>query len=133
MSDGKLKSLRIQTGVVQRLNNELRYYSNEADSLKTKYERLRASRDEACKQSFEVWQDAQKVLPQVVLQLQLAAKELQLILSKEFSGVDVSASAEAAPPELAAVLLARAQLQRAEEAVPALAEAAQPPSSDQEY
>ncbi len=110
--DSKFKSLRIQTGVVHRLNNELRYYSKEADILKHKYEELRS------KQSFEVWQDAQKVLPQVVLQLQIAYKDLVSILTRDFANIDVQS--EIAAPEISAVLLARTQLQRSIEAIPSL-------------
>ena len=120
MADSKLKSLRIQTGVVQRLNNELRYYAKEAEVLKLKYEQLRALQDSSSKQSFEVWQDAHKVLPQVVLQLQVAYKELQLILTKDFANIDVSSTTPS--PEIAAVLLARTQIQRTLDVVPALAD-----------
>ena len=112
--DAKLKSLRIQTGVVQRLNNEVRYYGKEADALKLKYEELRS------KQSFEVWQDAQKVLPQVVLQLQGAYKDLVSILASDFPDVDVQS--EISTPEISAVLLARTQLERSIDVIPSLAD-----------
>jgi hypothetical protein len=124
-----LKTLRIQTGVVQRLNTELRYYSKEAEALKSKYELGRS------KQSFEVWQDAQKVLPQVVLQLQLAYKELSFTLQKFFDSVDCSASEEATA-EVAAVLLARTQLERTLDVIPSLVDVKQPVSvslDEQEY
>lgn len=36
----KLKGLKIQTGVVQRLNNEIRYYTKEEQQLLAKFEKL---------------------------------------------------------------------------------------------
>ena len=131
---GKLKSLRIQTGVVQRLNNELRYYTKEADSLKLKYEKLRESKDIGSKQGFEVWQDAQKVIPQVVLQLQVAHKELEFILTKDFANIDVVFTTDASP-EIDAVLLARTQIERTLQVIPhTLTDSTHPvDSEDQEY
>ena len=112
------KQLRIQTGVVQRLNNELRYYSREVDLLKAKFDSLKAANSDEAKQAGQCYLEAQKVVPQVMLQLTNAHKDLVFMLEKNFAHVEVLGEEPEITEEVKLVLNARTQLNRTTEIIP---------------
>ncbi len=111
----KLKQLKIYAGIVQRLNNEIRYYSKEEAALLEKFEKLKAQDLPEAKQAGECYADVKKVAPQVLLQLAAAHNDLFVYLEKEFNNVDVSESTD---PVVKEILMARTQLNRTSEVIP---------------
>ena len=112
----KVKQLKIQTGVVQRLNKEIRYYMKEEASLLARFEKLKAEDSEEANQAGECYADCKKVAPQVTLQLITAHKELYVLLESEFADFDPSISPDDSVSK--EVLQARSQLIKTAEVIP---------------
>ncbi len=111
----KLKQLKIQTGIVQRLNKEIRYYMKEEAALLEKFENLKAANAPEARQAGECYSDVKKVAPQVLVQLASAHKDLFVTLEREFADVDVSNAEDSVAKE---VLQARTQMEKTAEVIP---------------